>query len=209
VSAESPAAPPKVSADEAAHQVARGGLALRFDASCCKSVRGSNGSIDAALQGVWFDAAVQRGARYEALCADWRRCQAFPRARPQHEPRVRRAGLVGPTPGYFMRIWHGVPMGERCSQSWRRCGQGQSAVPARTREPCACGCQRLFFPAVANLLGKLRSKLVWRSMVSAATKAREAHNCRLPCTISRAAWPPRSYHVEHTQSLQFRHNDLI
>jgi hypothetical protein len=73
---------------------------------------------------------------------------------------------------YFTRIWHGVPMGERCSQSWRRCGQGQSAVPARTREPCACGCQRLFFPAVANLLGKLRSKLVWRSMVSAATKAR-------------------------------------
>jgi hypothetical protein len=56
-------------------------------------------------------------------------------------------------------------------QMWIR-DQGQSAVPARTREPCACGCQRLFFPAVANLLGKLRSKLVWRSMVSAATKAR-------------------------------------
>jgi hypothetical protein len=33
VSAESPDAPPKVSADEAAHQVARGGLALRFDAA--------------------------------------------------------------------------------------------------------------------------------------------------------------------------------
>jgi hypothetical protein len=33
-----------------------------------------------------------------------------------------------------------------------------------------CSERRLFFPAVANVIGKLRSKMVWRSMVSAAAK---------------------------------------